>query len=41
MLQIGEKTGGLDKALNNIAQRYEREARETIAILQALLEPMP
>ena len=39
MLQIGEKTGGLDKALNNIAQRYEREARETIAILQALLEP--
>lgn len=39
MLQIGEKTGGLDKALNNIAQRYEREAREAIAILQTLLEP--
>ena len=39
MLQIGEKTGGLDKALNNIAQRYEREARETITILQTLLEP--
>lgn len=39
MLQIGEKTGGLDKALNNIAQRYEREARESIAILQTLLEP--
>lgn len=39
MLQIGEKTGGLDKALNNIAQRYEHEARESIAILQTLLEP--
>jgi type IV pilus assembly protein PilC len=39
MLQVGEKTGALDSSLSNIARLYEREARESIAKLQSLLEP--
>jgi type IV pilus assembly protein PilC len=39
MLQVGEKTGALDSTLSNIARLYEREARESIAKLQALIEP--
>lgn len=39
MLKIGEHTGGLDRALNNIASLYRRDASESIARLQAAIEP--
>lgn len=39
MLRIGEHTGGLDRALDNIAALYRREVSEAIAALQATLEP--
>lgn len=40
MLRIGEHTGGLDRALDNIASLYRRDATESIARLQAAIEPM-
>ncbi len=39
MLKIGEHTGGLDRALHNIASLYRRDATESIARLQAGIEP--
>jgi type IV pilus assembly protein PilC len=39
MLRIGESTGGLDKSLLNIAYFYNREVREAIGKLQAMIEP--
>jgi type IV pilus assembly protein PilC len=39
MLRIGEGTGGLDTALLNVSYFYNREVREAIGKLQALIEP--
>jgi type IV pilus assembly protein PilC len=39
MLRIGESTGGLDTALLNVSYFYNREVREAIGKLQALIEP--
>ena len=39
MLRIGENTGGLDTALLNVAYFYNREVRESIGKLQAMIEP--
>lgn len=40
MLRIGENTGALDKALENVSYFYERDVRESIARVQAMLEPL-
>jgi type IV pilus assembly protein PilC len=40
MLRIGENTGGLDTALLNVSYFYNREVREAIGKLQAMIEPM-
>jgi type IV pilus assembly protein PilC len=39
MLRIGENTGALDKALLNVAYFYNREVRESIGKVQAMIEP--
>ena len=39
MLRVGESTGGLDVALLNVSYFYNREVREGIARLQALIGP--
>jgi type IV pilus assembly protein PilC len=39
MLKIGESTGGLDTALLNVSYFYNREVKEGIAKLQAMIEP--
>ncbi len=39
MLRIGENTGALDTALLNVSYFYNREVRESIAKVQALIEP--
>jgi type IV pilus assembly protein PilC len=39
MLRIGENTGALDKALLNVAYFYNREVKESIGKVQALIEP--
>jgi type IV pilus assembly protein PilC len=39
MLRIGENTGNLDTALLNVSYFYNREVREAIGKLQALIEP--
>ena len=39
MLRIGENTGALDKALLNIGYFYNREVRESIGRVQAMIEP--
>jgi len=39
MLKIGENTGGLDTALLNVSYFYNREVRESIGKLQAMIEP--
>ncbi|MBC8024304.1 MAG: type II secretion system F family protein [Burkholderiales bacterium] len=39
MLRVGESTGGLDVALLNVSYFYNREVREGIARMQALLGP--
>ena len=39
MLRIGENTGALDTALLNVSYFYNREVRESIARLQAMVEP--
>jgi type IV pilus assembly protein PilC len=39
MLRIGENTGGLDTALLNVSYFYNREVRESIGKLQAMIEP--
>lgn len=40
MLRVGEHTGSLDQALHNVSYFYERDVRESIANLQAMLEPL-
>lgn len=40
MLRIGEYTGALDQALNNVSYFYERDVRESIERLQVMLEPL-
>jgi type IV pilus assembly protein PilC len=40
MLRIGENTGALDKALLNVSYFYNREVRESIGKVQALIEPV-
>jgi len=39
MLRIGENTGGLDTALLNVSYFYNREVRESIGKVQAMIEP--
>ncbi|MGQ0545986.1 MAG: type II secretion system F family protein [Betaproteobacteria bacterium] len=39
MLRIGENTGALDTALLNVAYFYNREVRESIGKVQAMIEP--
>jgi type IV pilus assembly protein PilC len=39
MLRIGEATGALDRALLNVSYFYNREVREAIGRLQAMIEP--
>ena len=39
MLRIGENTGALDTALLNVSYFYNREVRESISKLQAMIEP--
>ncbi len=40
MLKIGEETGDLDGALKNIAYFYNRDINESIARVQAMIEPI-
>jgi type IV pilus assembly protein PilC len=40
MLRIGENTGALDTALLNVSYFYNREVREAIGKVQAMIEPM-
>jgi type IV pilus assembly protein PilC len=40
MLRIGENTGALDKALLNVSYFYNREVRESIGKVQAMIEPL-
>jgi type IV pilus assembly protein PilC len=40
MLRIGENTGALDSALLNVSYFYNREVREAIGRVQALIEPV-
>ena len=40
MLRIGENTGALDTALLNVSYFYNREVRESIGKLQAMIEPV-
>jgi type IV pilus assembly protein PilC len=39
MLRIGENTGALDTALLNVSYFYNREVRESINKVQAMIEP--
>lgn len=39
MLRIGENTGELDRALQNLDYFYQRDVREAMAKVQALIEP--
>jgi type IV pilus assembly protein PilC len=39
MLRVGENTGALDTALTNVSYFYGRDVRESIARVQALIEP--
>jgi len=39
MLRIGENTGALDTALLNVSYFYNREVRDSIARVQAMIEP--
>jgi len=39
MLKIGENTGALDTALLNVSYFYNREVRESIGRIQAMIEP--
>jgi type IV pilus assembly protein PilC len=40
MMRIGEGTGKLDTALLNVSYFYNREVRESIAKVQAMIEPL-
>src|SRR5216117_2249282 len=39
MLRIGENTGALDTALLNVSYFYNREVKESIGKVQAMIEP--
>ena len=39
MLKVGESTGALDTALNNINYFYARDIEESIGKVQAMIEP--
>jgi type IV pilus assembly protein PilC len=39
MLRVGENTGALDTALNNVSYFYNRDVRESIGKVQAMIEP--
>jgi type IV pilus assembly protein PilC len=39
MLKVGESTGGLDKSLANISYFYSRDIDDSIAKVQAMIEP--
>ena len=39
MLRVGENTGGLDRALLNVAYFYNRDVRESVGKAQTLIEP--
>ena len=40
MLKIGETTGGLDKALLNVSYFYDRDIKDSIDKLQAMIQPV-
>jgi type IV pilus assembly protein PilC len=40
MLKVGENTGGLDVALRNVGYFYNRDVKESVEKLQAMIEPM-
>ena len=40
MLRVGENTGGLDTSLANVGYFYDRDVREAIGRLQAMVEPV-
>lgn len=40
MLKVGESTGELDKALHNISYFYNRDVKESIERVQAMIEPV-
>jgi type IV pilus assembly protein PilC len=40
MLRVGEQTGALDAALGNVSYFYDREVREAIDRIQAMIEPV-
>lgn len=40
MIRVGEATGGLDTALRNVSYFYDREVREAIEKVQAMIEPI-
>lgn len=40
MVHIGEESGTLDAMLNKVADIYEREVDDTVAMLGSLMEPL-
>ena len=40
MMRVGESTGGLDVALNNVNYFFERDVNESVARVQAWIEPV-
>ena len=40
MIRVGESTGGLDKALENVSYFYTREVNDAIGKLQSLIQPV-
>ncbi|MBS4096338.1 MAG: type II secretion system F family protein [Sulfuricella sp.] len=40
MIRVGEATGGLDTALRNVSYFYNREVKEAIEKVQAMIEPI-
>ena len=40
MLKVGEGTGALDDALTNVSYFYNRDVRESVEKVQAMIEPM-
>lgn len=40
MLKVGESTGGVDTALNNISYFYTRDIDESVGKVQAMIEPV-
>ena len=40
MLRVGEATGALDRALQNVSYFYNRDVKESIARVQTMIEPV-